>query len=377
VLIRRIARPMLAAVFVAGGVDALRNPGPRVKAAAPLVAKGEQVLPDDITDNIPTDPDTLVKINAAVQISGGLLLASGKLPRLASLALAGSIVPTTLAGHAFWEESDPEAKAAHRTQFLKNVGLLGGLLIAAVDTEGKPSVAWRTRASAEHAQKALSAALPGSSSGHTGEALRGAAHTAAERGQELAHTVAESDTTKRLAAGGAALAATAAARAQDIAHQVAESDTTKKLTAQGQDLAHTAALRGSALASEWADGGSKRGRALAKQARKEVDSWAADASVRAGELATVARARAEDLAEEGTRRGRPLAKQARKRAEKAAEQARKQAGKRGSTAADRVAELAAQAQSRGADLAAQAQARGADLAAQAQARGGELASSYR
>lgn len=372
-LIRRIARPMLAAVFVAGGVDALRNPAPRVKAAAPLVAKGEQALPNDITDNVPTDPDTLVKINAAVQIGGGLLLASGRMPRLASLALAGSIVPTTLAGHAFWEETEPAAKAAQRTQFLKNVGLLGGLLIAAVDTEGKPSVAWRTRRSAGHAQKALAAALPGTSSGHSGEALREAAHTAAERGQELAHTVAESDTTKKLAAGGAALAAAAAARAQDVAHQVAESDTTKKLVAQGQDAAHTAVHRGSALASEWADEGSTRGRELAKQARKGAYRLNAEGSARGAELAAVARGRAGELAEEGSRRGRKLAKQARKEAAKA----RKQADQRGATAADRVQGLAAQAQLRGADLAAEASSRAQLLAAQAQAKGQELSSSYR
>ena len=387
-LIRRIARPMLAAVFVASGVDTLRNPAPRVKAAAPLVAKGEQALPDEITDHVPTDPDTLVKINAAVQVGGGLLLGSGKLPRLAALALAGSIVPTTLAGHAFWAETEPAAKAAQRTQFLKNVGLLGGLLIAAVDTEGKPSVAWRTRRSAERAQKAVAAALPGATSGHTGDTLREAAQTAAERTQVLAHQVAESDTTKKLAAGGAALAATAAAKAQDLAHQVAESDMTKKLAAQGQDLAHAAALRGSALASEWADEGSRRGAKLAEQARKEADrltaegskrgaklakkarknadSWASDAADRAQELATTARERAEELVDEGGRRGRKLANKARKEADRLS-----------SDAADRAQELAAQVQGRGADLAAEGSSRAQLLAAQAQAKGQGMVSSYR
>jgi len=384
VLIRRIARPMLAAVFVAGGVDALRNPAPRVKAAAPLVAKGEQALPNDITDNVPTDPDTLVKVNAGVQIGGGLLLAVGKLPRLASLALAGSLVPTTLAGHAFWEESDPETKAAQRIHFLKNVSLAGGLLIAAVDTEGKPSVAWRTRKGAERAQQAVTAALPlvaaGSSS--TTDSLRDAAHRASERGQvlaqrvaesdttkrlaaggtelahtaaqraqELAHQVAESDTTKRLAAGGTELAHTAAQRAQELAHQVAESDTTKRLAAGGQDFAHTAAQRSAALASDWADEGGRRGRKLAKKARKNADSWAVDAADRAQELAAVARTHAAELADEGGRRGRKLAKRARKEADRLS-----------ADAADRAQLLAADAQSRGQLLAAQARYKGQGLA---------------
>ena len=74
--------------------------------------------------------------------------------------MAGSLVPTTLAGHAFWEKSDPKERATHRTQFLKNVGLIGGALLAAVDTDGKPGLAWRarnagkvTRREARHAAK--------------------------------------------------------------------------------------------------------------------------------------------------------------------------------------------------------------------------------
>jgi putative oxidoreductase len=61
------------------------------------------------------------------------------------LALAASLVPTTYAGHPFWEEKDKAARAGQKIQFFKNISMLGGLLIAAVDTEGKPGVAWRAR----------------------------------------------------------------------------------------------------------------------------------------------------------------------------------------------------------------------------------------
>jgi uncharacterized membrane protein YphA (DoxX/SURF4 family) len=118
-LVRRIARPLLSAVFISGGIDALRNPAPRAQAAGPLIDKSTETLPESVTQKIPSDPETLIKINAAVQIGGGVLLATGKAPRLASLALAGSLIPTTVAGHAFWNETDPAAKAAQRTQFLK------------------------------------------------------------------------------------------------------------------------------------------------------------------------------------------------------------------------------------------------------------------
>ena len=67
--------------------------------------------------------------------------------------LAASLVPTTAAGHRFWEESDPAQRANQRIHFFKNVSMLGGLMIASVDTEGKPGVAWRARRAARDARR--------------------------------------------------------------------------------------------------------------------------------------------------------------------------------------------------------------------------------
>lgn len=143
-LVRRLARPMLAAIFIKGGVDTLLNPEPRVQSATPLLEKVGPNLPEQA----PTDPDQLVRIDAGVKIGAGVLLALGKFPRLSSLALAASVVPTTVIGHAFWEKSDPAEKAADQQHFLKNLSILGGLILAAVDTEGKPSLGWRGRRAA-------------------------------------------------------------------------------------------------------------------------------------------------------------------------------------------------------------------------------------
>ena len=151
---RLLARPMLASMFVIGGVDALRNASSRAAKAAPVIDKiiplAEKAVPQA---PIPTDPATLVRINGAAQVGAGLLLATGKAPRLASTVLAASLVPTTAAGHRFWEEEEPGARANQRTHFFKNVSMLGGLLIASVDTEGKPGVAWRTRRAAKDARR--------------------------------------------------------------------------------------------------------------------------------------------------------------------------------------------------------------------------------
>ena len=143
-LVRRLARPMLASIFIKGGVDTLLNPEPRVQKATPLLEKVGPNLPDQA----PTEPSQVVRIDAGVKIGAGVLLALGKFPRLSSLALAASIIPTTVVGHAFWEKSDPAEKAADQVHFFKNVSLLGGLILAAVDTEGKPSLGWRGRRAA-------------------------------------------------------------------------------------------------------------------------------------------------------------------------------------------------------------------------------------
>jgi uncharacterized membrane protein YphA (DoxX/SURF4 family) len=140
-LTRRIARPLLASIFIVGGLDALRNPTGKAKKARAVTEPLRERVP--ATSDL--DTETLIRINGGVQVVGGILLAVGTLRRVACLALMGSIVPTTYAGHRFWEETDDVARAQQRMHFVKNLGLLGGLILAAVDTEGEPSLGWRAR----------------------------------------------------------------------------------------------------------------------------------------------------------------------------------------------------------------------------------------
>jgi putative oxidoreductase len=156
-LVRRIARPLLASSFIYGGIDTLRNPQSRVAGAAPIVEQITEVADKQLPVRVSRDVEQWVKIDAAVKVGAGSLFALGKFPRLSALLLTGSIVPTTLAGHRFWEHDDPKERFGQLSHFLKNLGLLGGLLIAAVDTEGKPSVGWWTRKTAGKAAAAAEA----------------------------------------------------------------------------------------------------------------------------------------------------------------------------------------------------------------------------
>ena len=68
-VVRRLARPLLASMFIVGGFDAVRNPKSKVGAAedvAPAIAAHLPYLPED--------PEQLVRINGAVQLGAGALL---------------------------------------------------------------------------------------------------------------------------------------------------------------------------------------------------------------------------------------------------------------------------------------------------------------
>jgi uncharacterized membrane protein YphA (DoxX/SURF4 family) len=122
-LIRRLGRELLAPMFVSGGIDAIRNAKEKAARAATITT------PLAETFGLPDDPVLFVRVNGAVQVVAGTMLAMNRWPRLAALALAGSLIPTTLAGHRFWAEPEPSGRAAQRTQFLKNAAMLGGLLV--------------------------------------------------------------------------------------------------------------------------------------------------------------------------------------------------------------------------------------------------------
>lgn len=191
-ILRRVARPMLAAVFVSGGIETLRNPKPSTQVAEPLLDKTVGQVQDRLPDQVPTDAETLVKLDAMIKIGAGLALAFNKFPRLASLLLAGTVVPTTVALHRFWEYEDPQERAEQQSHFLKNVGLLGGLLIASADTHGKPSLNWRAQRAARIASRRArrtSDAVQGTVNSATG-AVQGTVHQAADAVQGTVHQAA-------------------------------------------------------------------------------------------------------------------------------------------------------------------------------------------
>jgi uncharacterized membrane protein YphA (DoxX/SURF4 family) len=266
-LIRRIARPLLSAAFIGQGVEALRNPKVTVDAVQPTVT-ALQTLPEPIGSKVPTDPATAARITAAVQVGGGLLLATGRLPRIASAALAFTVIPGSLGAHLFWNEADPERLAQKRRDLLTDLSLLGGLIIASADTAGKPSLGWRGRQAASRLSEALS--LDSSDGGfldsELGERIAHGLQVGAERGRELASTAVERSEPLVEAARkrGVELASTAGEKSAPVVEAAS-----KRARKRGHQLAETARERG----AELAETARERSGEVAHRGRVKVRRW--------------------------------------------------------------------------------------------------------
>jgi putative oxidoreductase len=114
-LLRLVARATLSAIFISSGVDLIQNPEGRTKRAA------------DALPGVPELP-MIGRIHGATMLTAGTTMALGILPRLSAGVLAASLVPNTYVGHPFWKEEDAGARRGQQVQFLKNLGLFGGLI---------------------------------------------------------------------------------------------------------------------------------------------------------------------------------------------------------------------------------------------------------
>ncbi len=159
--VRTLARPLLASVFVAEGIDQVRHAEALAPLAEPVIDRVVEAAQPVVDVDRPDSPELLTRLSGGVMVGAGALLALGKLPRLAAAALAATLVPRTLATHRFWEVEDEADRAAHQAHFLKDVALLGGLALAALDTEGRPSVAWRAGRRVDAVRATVADALPG------------------------------------------------------------------------------------------------------------------------------------------------------------------------------------------------------------------------
>jgi len=262
-LARRAARAALAASFISGGLDQLRNPQPKIGPSYPVAKPIADRVPQ-----LPNDPESLVKLDGAIKVIGGVALVFGPFARPAALLLAGSLVPTTLAGHRFWETTDPDQRVSDRVEFFKNVSLTGGLLLAALDTGGRPSVPWMASKAVHGAAETV-----GEAAESVGGAVTGAVGTVAGAAGALGGAVAHG--TGRARGRSARRAGKAAKSAEKAKGKAAKA--TKKAKGRAARAADEARGRAARAAEE------ARGRAA--RAAEEAKGRAAKSALVAGVVA--------------------------------------------------------------------------------------------
>ena len=281
---------MLTSIFVIGPAKTLQDPKPAAERAD-RVTRHVVAAMRKLGLQVPEDPLFWVRLNAGVQLVAAAGLATGKMPRLSAAVLATSLVPTTLAGHDFWNESDPTVRNQQLIHWAKNMSLLGGLVIAANDTNGRPSAAWLARHTLE-------------------DARREAAHAAGTA--KLEARIAALDAGVGAGVLGTALAA-AGRHVKDSLQQAATSDT-----------AHRIADRASDLASDLATTAKEHAPAVAAAARDNLSTLAETAREHAPVVAAAARDNLSALADTAREEAKPVAKTARKVAKRQAKQMSKQ-----------------------------------------------------
>ena len=163
-LLRRIARPLLASWFVSEGLGAARQPAAHVEDARVALALLTRLAPPSLAAATARyDPPTtrqltqLVQVHGAATLAAGALLAFGRAPRTAALVLAGLSVPLVVANLPFTGHHDPdkEARRVRRDRLVTTLALTGGALLAGADYEGRPGVAWRvSKARKDHTSDA-------------------------------------------------------------------------------------------------------------------------------------------------------------------------------------------------------------------------------
>ena len=152
---RPLARAMLASWFVARGIDAVRHPAAHAATTLPVLRpvaeRASGPAGRDLTAYL--DGPTMrraIQVHGAVTALTGLSLVLGKAPRTAALVLAALSAPLILSNLPMRVAGESaEDRKARRDRLVQALTATGGAILAGVDHEGRPGIAWRV----EHARE--------------------------------------------------------------------------------------------------------------------------------------------------------------------------------------------------------------------------------
>lgn len=158
-IVRRIARLFIAAPAASEALHAVRHPDTHLPAAR----QGAQLV-EKVTGSQPWSDATLttvVRVHGAATLGAAALLALGRAPRLAATTLAILTAPLLVTEIPQRATAPGASKTARFTDpawtpSLRKLGAFGGILLAAADLEGRPSLTWRVGEAKERRAQARS-----------------------------------------------------------------------------------------------------------------------------------------------------------------------------------------------------------------------------
>ncbi|MDM7832449.1 DoxX family membrane protein [Cellulomonas edaphi] len=144
-LLRRIARPMFATWFISEGLDVVRHPAAHAADARGALAMLQRRVSVDVPVLSERQLTTAVQAHGVAIAAAGALLALGRAPRTAALALAVLTAPLIAVNlpDKTADGRDPLLRRARRERLVRALAFTGGAVLAGVDLEGRPGVAWR------------------------------------------------------------------------------------------------------------------------------------------------------------------------------------------------------------------------------------------
>lgn len=150
-LVRRLAQPMIASLFIAQSWEALRHPQPHVDASREKVDRVTTAA--GIGPVSPGQLTTIVRAHAGLTLALGIRVALGRTPRTSAtlLALATAPVVSLYMPENVEEAKDPDISGP----FLQRLAALGGLVMIAGDRGGKPSLGWRVGKAKDHMKDSI------------------------------------------------------------------------------------------------------------------------------------------------------------------------------------------------------------------------------
>jgi putative oxidoreductase len=120
-----LARILIAALFLSACIGKLTEPA---GFAAYLAS-----------DGLPNTP-VLAILAGLVELVGGLSILFGFKARWGALLLVAFVIVATAIAHRFWVAADPTVHMNQQIHFMKNLAIIGGLLILYAHGPGRLSV---------------------------------------------------------------------------------------------------------------------------------------------------------------------------------------------------------------------------------------------